>query len=86
MAGAPASQGGPRPGDVVYVGPDASPQFRAGNAFVFRVIRAHDWPTSCDGWVWLDGYRLNAAGDAVERRSIYVAVGGLRPVDLPRRR
>jgi hypothetical protein len=43
---------------------------------LFRVIRAHDWPTYA-GWVWLDGYELNATGDAVERRSIFVQVDGL---------
>jgi hypothetical protein len=46
---------------------------------VFRVIRVHDWPTY-EGWIWLDGYELNSAGDAVERRSIFVQVGGLRQV------
>ena len=71
---------------MVHVGPTASPQFQAGNAFVFRVIRVHDWHTSWEGWAWLDGYVLNAAGDAVERRSIYVDLGGLRPADPPRRR
>jgi len=46
---------------------------------LFRVIRVHDWPTY-DGWVWLDGYELNSTGDAVERRSIFVQLSGLRPV------
>jgi hypothetical protein len=46
---------------------------------LFRVIRVHDWPTY-EGWIWLDGYELNGSGDAVERRSIFVQVGGLRPV------
>jgi hypothetical protein len=46
---------------------------------LFRVIRVHDWPTY-DGWVWLDGYELNTAGDAVERRSIFVQVSGLRQI------
>jgi hypothetical protein len=46
---------------------------------LFRVIRVHDWPTY-EGWIWLDGYELNTAGDAVERRSIFVQVGGLRAV------
>jgi hypothetical protein len=45
----------------------------------FRVIRVHDWPTY-DGWIWLDGYELDDAGDAVERRSLFVQVGGLRAV------
>jgi hypothetical protein len=46
---------------------------------LFRVIRVHDWPTY-EGWIWLDGYELNAAGDAVERRSIFVQINGLRSV------
>jgi hypothetical protein len=52
----------------------------------FRVIRVHDWPTY-DGWVWLDGYELNSVGDAVERRTIFVQVHGLRQVrgNQPRR-
>jgi hypothetical protein len=54
----------------------ASVQF--AEPLLFRVIRVHDWPTY-DGWVWLDGYQLNAAGEAVERRSIFVQVKGLQP-------
>ncbi|HWH00413.1 MAG TPA: hypothetical protein VNV66_14050 [Pilimelia sp.] len=65
----------PRSGDVLQVTRAASVQF--ADPLLFRVIRVHDWPTY-DGWVWLDGYELNAAGDAVERRSIFVQVNGLR--------
>ena len=67
----------PRSGDVIHVTKEASVQFAA--SMLFRVIRAHDWPTY-DGWIWLDGYELNAGGDAVERRSIFVQVNGLRQV------
>jgi hypothetical protein len=67
----------PRSGDVIHVTKAASVQFTA--AMLFRVIRVHDWPTY-DGWIWLDGYELNTAGDAVERRSIFVQVSGLRQV------
>jgi hypothetical protein len=67
----------PRSGDVIHVTKAASVQFAA--PMLFRVIRVHDWPTY-EGWVWLDGYELNSAGDAVERRSIFVQVSGLRPV------
>lgn len=70
----------PRPGDVVQVSRQASVQFPA--PILFRVIRVHDWPTYA-GWVWLDGYQLNAAGDATERRSIFVQAGGLRHVPDP---
>jgi hypothetical protein len=67
----------PRSGDVIHVTKAASVQFTA--PMLFRVIRVHDWPTY-DGWIWLDGYELNSAGDAVERRSIFVQVNGLRQV------
>ena len=67
----------PRSGDVIHVTKAASVQFAA--PMLFRVIRVHDWPTY-EGWIWLDGYELNAAGDAVERRSIFVQVSGLRQV------
>jgi hypothetical protein len=67
----------PRAGDILHVTREASVQF--ATPIFFRVIRVHDWPTY-DGWLWLDGYQLNAAGDAVERRSIFVQGSGLRAV------
>jgi len=67
----------PKAGDILHVTRDASVQF--ATPIFFRVIRVHDWPTY-DGWLWLDGYQLNAAGDAVERRSIFVQVNGLRQI------
>jgi hypothetical protein len=72
----------PRSGDVLQVTQAASVQF--GAPIHFRVIRVHDWPTY-SGWVWLDGYQLNDAGEAVKRRSIYVQATGLRQVTLPGR-
>ena len=71
----------PRSGDVIHVTKAASVQF--SSPMLFRVIRVHDWPTY-EGWVWLDGYELNAAGDAVERRSIFVQVNGLRQIGTAR--
>ncbi len=65
----------PRSGDVLRVTRAASVQFVS--PLLFRVIRVHDWSTY-DGWCWLDGYELNAAGDAVSRRSIFVQVDGLQ--------
>ena len=65
----------PRSGDVLHLTRAASVQF--AEPILFRVIRVHDWPTYY-GWVWLDGYELNSAGDAVERRSIFVQLSGLR--------
>ena len=67
----------PRSGDVIHVTKAASVQF--ATPMLFRVIRVHDWPTY-EGWIWLDGYELNGSGEAVERRSIFVQVGGLRQV------
>lgn len=67
----------PAAGEVLRITRAASAQFAA--PMLFRVIRPHDWPTY-RGWVWLDGYQLDAAGDAVERRSIFVRVDGLRTV------
>jgi hypothetical protein len=66
----------PKSGDVLRVTRAASVQFV--EPILFRVIRAHDWPTY-EGWVWLDGYQLNSAGDAVARRSIFVQLVGLQP-------
>lgn len=66
-----------RAGDVLCVGREASVQFI--KPMLFRVIRVHDWPTY-DDWMWLDGYQLNSAGDAVERRSIFVRPAGLERV------
>ncbi|SBT49931.1 hypothetical protein [Micromonospora auratinigra] len=64
----------PRSGDVLHVTRAASVQFL--RPIMFRVIRVLDWPTY-DGWLWLDGYELNATGDAVNRRSIFVQQAGL---------
>lgn len=66
----------PKTGDVLRVTRAASVQFV--QPILFRVIRVHDWQTY-DGWAWLDGYQLNAMGDAVERRSIFVQLQGLQP-------
>jgi hypothetical protein len=75
----------PRSGDVLRVTRAASVQF--ATPMLFRVIRVHDWSTY-NGWTWLDGYQLNGAGDAVERRSIFVQVDGLQSAStgsVPRR-
>ncbi|MEU7956019.1 hypothetical protein [Micromonospora humida] len=64
----------PSAGDLLEVSRAASVQFL--RPIRFRVIRVLNWPTY-DGWVWLDGYRLDAKGDAVTRRSIFVQPAGL---------
>ncbi|WP_433351326.1 hypothetical protein [Micromonospora sp. CA-111912] len=53
----------------------ASPQFV--RPIFFRLIRVHkDWITY-DHWIWLDGYQLDAKGDAAAaQRSIFVQPAG----------
>lgn len=73
----------PCSGDVYAIGRAASVQFTQ-NPILFRVIRVETKDTYV-GWVWLDGYEINTAGDAVERRSIFVQLAGLRLVSVPGR-
>lgn len=65
-------------GHVVHVGQDASVQFAGDRAVTVRIIRVHAWSTY-DGWLWIDGYTLDAAGEAVERRTLFVQPAGVRP-------
>ncbi|MFI6227088.1 hypothetical protein ACIBCR_07165 [Micromonospora echinospora] len=74
-------------GDLFEVTAAASVQFTV-RPIVFRLIRVLDRVTF-DGWIWLDGYQLDARGDAVARRSIFVQPAGLRrltEVSAPRPR
>ena len=68
-----------RPGDVVVVSADASVQFSGDRALTFRIIRV-DPRVTYDGWIWLEGYVIGAAGNALQRRRIFVRRAGLRPV------
>jgi hypothetical protein len=64
-----------RAGMVLHVTQAASPQFV--KPIFFRLIRVRkDW-TTYQGWIWLEGYELDAYGDAVTQRSIYVQPAGL---------
>jgi hypothetical protein len=67
------------PGCVIQVGLRASVQFAGDRGFTARVIRADPRPATY-GWVWLDVYVLDSAGNATERRSIFVQYAGLRLV------
>lgn len=64
----------PHSGDVVIISRAASVQFTS--MFNFRVIRVLPWSTY-DGWCWLEGYVLDPAGNAVERRRLFVQTSGL---------
>jgi hypothetical protein len=67
----------PRPGDVLIVDGKASVQFAGARGLVFRVISVSKRNTY-DGWVWIHGYVLDSAGNATERREIFVRHDGLR--------
>jgi hypothetical protein len=68
-----------RPGDMVRLGKAASVQF--SEPILFRLIRVLPYYTYT-GWVWLDGYEMNSAGDAVERREVFVQWAGIQTVGL----
>lgn len=64
-----------RAGVLVQVTRTASPQFV--RPILFRLIRVRTEWITYDGWAWLDGYQIDAKGDAVARRSIFVQPAGL---------
>ncbi|MEU4475083.1 hypothetical protein [Micromonospora sp. NPDC023888] len=80
-----------RAGDVVLLTTAASVQFR--KPIVVRVIRELPDRHTYDGWLWLEAYELNAKGDAIARRELFVMRAGVRiqvpsprPADATRRR
>jgi hypothetical protein len=68
----------PKSGNVVHVGPACGVQFAAGRDVLLRVTSVEEskyW----DGMAWLTGYVLDReSGAAVDKRELYVAVAGLR--------
>ena len=61
-----------RGGDVIRLDASASHQFSAPPyPLYFRIIRVTDADTN-DDMMWLDGYELDTAGEAVERRQVLV--------------
>ncbi|WP_433535052.1 hypothetical protein ACQPZK_23465 [Micromonospora sp. CA-249363] len=68
-------------GDLVHLTTAASVQFL--RPIVVRVIRELPERHTYDGWVWIEGYQLNAAGDAVARRELYVRRAGVCWLVLP---
>ncbi|MEU6074804.1 hypothetical protein [Micromonospora sp. NPDC047074] len=68
-------------GDVLHLTRAASPQFT--RPISFRLIKIRTELHTYEGWVWLDGYQLDARGDAVARREVYVLAAGVRLVDAP---
>ncbi|MCX5066538.1 hypothetical protein OOJ91_11680 [Micromonospora lupini] len=68
-------------GDVIHLTTVASVQFL--RPIFVRVIRELPERHTYVGWVWIEGYQLNAAGDAVARRELYVLRAGVRLQALP---
>ncbi|CCH20429.1 hypothetical protein [Micromonospora lupini] len=68
-------------GDVILLTTAASVQFL--RPIFVRVIRELPERHTYDGWVWIEGYQLNAAGDAVARRELFVLRAGVRLQSLP---
>ncbi|MGC4758424.1 hypothetical protein [Micromonospora trifolii] len=68
-------------GDVIHLTAAASVQFL--RPIFVRVTRELPERHTYDGWVWIEGYQLNAAGDAVAQRELYVMRAGVRLQALP---
>ncbi|WP_431906414.1 hypothetical protein [Micromonospora carbonacea] len=64
-----------RAGDVLHITAACSVQFT--NPMMFRLIKARHDLVTYDHWIWLDGYQLDAKGEAVARREIFVLWAGL---------
>ncbi|WP_442929749.1 hypothetical protein [Micromonospora sp. WMMC250] len=71
-------------GDVIHLTTAASVQFL--RPIFVRVIRELPERHTYHGWVWIEGYQLNAAGDAVARRELFVMRAGVRMQALPAKR
>ncbi|RQX12218.1 hypothetical protein DDE19_29045 [Micromonospora ureilytica] len=73
-----------RSGDLLHVTQAASVQF--SRPFLFRLIRVLEDRITYDGWLWIEGYELDARGEAVARRELFVQPAGLRKLapSLPR--
>lgn len=71
-----------RAGQLLELGRAASPQF-ATRTVRLRVVRElADRPTY-HGWTWIAGYELDARGDAIDYRELYVLRDGMRRIGPP---
>lgn len=62
---------------LVWIGRDASIQF--AHPFPFHILAVRTWSTY-EAWVWLEGVQLDANGEFVLLRTIWVKVAGLADV------
>lgn len=75
----PRADGTPRVESGVYLlTRRASVQFR--QSITVRVIRERTERRTYHGWTWVDCYVLDARGDAIARRELFVMPAGLQPV------
>ncbi|MEU8164983.1 hypothetical protein AB0B97_00590 [Micromonospora sp. NPDC049004] len=78
---------GPRPpfdsGDLLHFTQAASVQF--SRPFLFRLIRVLADRITYDGWLWIEGYELDARGDVVVRRQLFLQPAGLRKLSTGRK-
>ncbi|MFI0794148.1 hypothetical protein ACH4OY_15900 [Micromonospora rubida] len=50
---------------------------------MFRLIKVRTDLITYDGWTWIEGYELDAKGDAVARRELFVLREGIRRMNRP---
>ncbi|MGW1059815.1 hypothetical protein [Micromonospora rubida] len=62
-------------GDVLHITAACSVQFT--KPVMFRLIKVRHDLVTYDHWIWLDGYQLDAKGEAAARREIFVLRAGL---------
>ncbi|MFC0099658.1 hypothetical protein ACFFKH_19325 [Micromonospora marina] len=67
-------------GDLLRLGRTASVQFC--RPITVRVIREIEDRHTYDGWTWIEAYELNAKGDAVSKRELFVQPAGLQWLDV----
>jgi hypothetical protein len=72
-----------RAGDVLHITRACGVQFRV--PIVFRLIKVRTDLHTYHGWVWLEGYELDARGEAVARRELFVIREGIRTMSPPAR-
>lgn len=68
-------------GDLLHITQAASVQF--SRPFLFRLSRVLDDRITYDGWAWIEGYELDARGEALARRELFVQLAGLRKLAPP---
>ncbi|WFE32070.1 hypothetical protein [Micromonospora sp. WMMD975] len=77
----PATTGLIKGGDVLHLTRSASVQFV--RPIIVRVIREIADRPCFDGWTWIEAYELDAKGEAIAKRELFVQPAGLRWLTAP---